>query len=197
MITACKRLLHINATMIFILIIGLYASMVGAHGSVSLELDSCVRGTQGSKVHLSTYQPQNEPTAHYCTEIPTEGETFFVVDLIDQALRNMPVTMRIVKGTSETKDETVSLQRADYHPDGVIGGRTNLEQGNYTVFITGESAPPVHYQYPLRVQQINYAELARSAIGPLIALLLFILLGYKLVRLKRVQDWLASRQNRP
>jgi len=180
--------------MIFILIIGFYTGMADAHGNVSLEQDSCVRGTQGSKVHLSTYQPQNEPTAHYCTEIPTEGETFFVVDLIDQALRNMPVTMRIVRGTSETEDETVSLLRADYHPDGVIGGKTNLDQGNYTVFITGESVPPVHYQYPLRVQQINYAKLARSAIGPLIASLLLILLGCRLVRSQRIQNWLASRR---
>ena len=122
------------AMTVFVLLMVLYTGIVNAHGNVSLEQDSCVRGAQGSKVHLSTYQPQNEPTAHYCTEIPTEGETFFVVDLIDQALRNMPVTMRIVRGTSETEDETVSLLRADYHPDGVIGGRTNLEKGNYTVF---------------------------------------------------------------
>lgn len=178
----------------FVFLMVLYTGIVHAHGKVSLNQDSCVRGAQGSKVHLSTYQPQNEPTAHYCTEIPTEGETFFVVDLIDQALRNMPVTMQIVRDTSETEDETVSLLRADYHPDGVIGGRTNLDQGNYTVFITGESVPPVHYQYPLRVQQINYANLARSAIGPLIASLLLILLGYKLVRSKRVLNWLASRR---
>ena len=192
---AYKRILHINITMIFIFVMGFYAGMVDAHGKVSLNQDSCVRGTQGSKIHLSTYQPQNEPTAHYCTEIPTEGETFFVVDLIDQALRNMPVTMRIVKGTSETEDETISFLRADYHPDGVIGGRANLDQGNYTMFITGESVPPVHYQYPLRVQQINYVKLARSAFGPLIASLLLILLGYKLIRLKQVQNWLASRRN--
>jgi hypothetical protein len=74
-----KQLLHINATIISIFIIGLYTGMVDAHGNVS-------------------------------------------------------------------------LLRADYHPDGVIGGKTNLDQGNYTVFITGESVPPVHYQYPLRVQ---------------------------------------------
>ena len=82
----------------------------------------------------------------------------------------------------------------DYHPDGVIGGKTNLDQGNYTVFITGESVPLVRYQYPLRVQQINYAKLARSAIGPLIASLLLILLGHNLVRSKRIQNWLASRR---
>ena len=137
-----KRLVNINPTMVFILIIGLHAAgLAGAHWNIPLEQDNCVRGTQGSMIHLSTYQPQNEPAAHYCTEIPTEGEIFFVVDLIDQALRNMPVAIRIVRGTSETDDETVSLLRAEYHPDGVIGGRANLNQGNYTVFITGESAP--------------------------------------------------------
>ena len=176
------------ATTAFTLIMVLYAGMTGAHGKVSLEQDTCVRGVQGSMVHLSTYQPQNELSAQYCTEIPKEGETFFVVDLIDQALRNMPVAMRIVKGTSETEDETVSLLRADYHPDGVIGGWTNLDKGFYTVFITGESVPPVRYQYPLRVQQINYAKVARSAMGPLIASLLLTLLGYKLVKSKRMQN---------
>ena len=190
-----KQLERVFATTAFILVMGLYSGMAGAHGKVSLEQDTCVRETQGSMVHLSMYQPQNEPSAQYCTEIPTEGETFFVVDLIDQALRNMPVAMRIVKGNSETEDETVSLLRADYHPDGVIGGRTNLDKGFYTVFITGESMPPVRYQYPLRVQQINYARVARSSMGPLIALLLLTLLGCKLVKSKRMQNWLASRRS--
>ena len=189
-----KRLEKAIAMTAFFLVMVLYAGIVGAHGKVPLEQDSCVRGTQGSMVHLSTYQPQNEPTAQYCTEIPKEGETFLVVDLIDQALRNMPVALRIVKGTSETEDETVSLFRASYHPDGVIGGKTNLNQGQYTVFITGESVPPVRYQYPLRVQQINYAKVARSSIGPAIALLLLTFLGYKLMKSKRMQNWLASRR---
>lgn len=184
------------AMTVLALLMVLYTGIVNAHGKVSLEQDSCVRGVQGSMVHLSTYQPQNEMSAQYCTEIPVEGETFFVVDLIDTALRNMPVAMKIVRGTSET-DETVSFLRADYHPDGVLGGRTNLGKGNYTVFITGESVPPVRYQYPLRVQQINYAKLARSAIGPLVASLLLTLLGYKLVRSKRVQNWLSSRRTVP
>lgn len=190
------KLIRINTIMmLFVIIIGLYTGVANAHGNISLEQDSCIRGTQGSMVHLSTYQPQNEPTAQYCTEIPTEGETYFVVDLIDSALRNMPVAMKIVRGTSET-DETVSFLRADYHPDGVIGSKANLNQGNYTVFITGEGAPPVmRYQYPLRVQQINYVNLIRSAAGPLIASLLLMLLGYKFARSKRVQNWLASRRN--
>ena len=155
------------AMTVFVLLMVLYTGIVNAHGKVDLEQDSCMRRVGDSMVHLSTYQPQNEPTGHYCTEVPAEGETFVVVDLVDQALRNMPIAMRIVRGTSETEDETVSFLRADYHPDGVIGGKANLDKGFYTVFIIGEGAPPImRYQYPLRVQQINYAKIARSSIGP-------------------------------
>ena len=186
------KLIRINTLILFIIITGLYNSMVVAHGNESLDQDICIRGIQGSMVHLSTYQPQNEPTAHYCTEIPKEGETFFVVDLIDQALREIPITMRIVKGNSELEGETVSFLHADYHPDGVIGGMTNLDKGNYTLFITGDSVPPIRYQYPLRVRQIDYIKLSQKAIGPLIASLLLMLVGHKLVRSKRIQSWLSS-----
>ena len=176
----------------FILVTALHTSVVGAHGRVSLEQDSCMRRVGESMVHLSTYQPQYEPSAHYCTEIPKEGETFLVVDLIDQALRNMPVGIRVVKGTSETEDETVTIVKPDFHPDGVISERANLDQGRYTIFITGEGVPPVRYEYPLRVQMINYAKILRGSIGPAIALLLLTFIGYKIVKTKRVQSWIAS-----
>jgi len=190
-----KQVDRVCATAAFILVMGLYSGMADAHGKVSLEQDSCVRGVGGSMVHLSTYQPQYEPSAQYCTEIPKEGETFLVVDLIDQALRDMPVAMRVVKGTNETEDETVAFLRASYHADGVVWGRADLERGLYTMFITGEGVPPVRYQYPLRVQMINYANIFRASLGPAIALLLLAFIGYKLVKTKRVQSWLASRRS--
>lgn len=176
----------------FILVTMLYTSVVGAHGRVSMEQDSCMRRVGESMVHLSTYQPQYEPTAQYCTEIPKGGETFVVVDLVDQALRDMPVGIRVVRGTNETEDETVMIVKPDFHPDGVIWKRVNLDQGRYTVFITGEGVPPVRYRYPLRVQMINYTKIIRSSIGPTIALLVLTFIGYKVVKTKRVQSWLAS-----
>jgi hypothetical protein len=179
----------------FILVMALHTGVVGAHGKVSLEQDSCMRRVGESMVHLSTYQPQYEPSAQYCTEIPKGGETFLVVDLIDRALRDMPVGMRVVKGTSETEDETVAIVKPDFHPDGVISERANLDQGEYTIFITGEGVPPVRYAYPLRVQMINYAKVLRSSLGPAIALLLLTFIGYKVVKTKRVQNWLASRRS--
>ena len=173
----------------------LYAGAAAAHGKVSLEEDSCVRRIGDSMVHLSAYQPQFEPSAQYCTEIPKGGDTHLVVDLVDQALRDMPVGMRIVRGTSETEDETVSFVRPSVHPDGVIRGETNLDQGLYTVIITADGLPPLRYQYPLRVQMINYANVFRTAVLPLIGLLLLTLLAYKLMKSKRMQAWRASRRS--
>lgn len=178
-----------------ILVAVLYAGAAAAHGKVSLEEDSCVRRIGDSMVHLSAYQPQFEPSAQYCTEIPKGGDTYLVVDLVDQALRDMPVGMRVVRGTNETEDETVSFVRPSVHADGVIRGETNLDQGLYTVIITADGLPPMRYQYPLRVQMINYANVFRTAVLPLIGLLLLTLLAYKLMKSKRMQAWRASRRS--
>lgn len=179
---------------VLILVASLYAGAAGAHGKVPMEEDSCVRRIGESMVHLSAYQPQFEPSAQYCTDIPKGGDTYLVVDLVDQALRDMPIGMRVIKGTSETEDETVTYLRPSYHPDGVIKGETSLDQGLYTIIITAEGQPPLRYQYPLRVQMINYTNIFRTAVGPLIGLLLLALLAYKLMKSKRVQRWRASRR---
>lgn len=178
----------------FILIAALYAGAAGAHGKESLEEDSCVRRIGENMVHLSAYQPQFDATGQYCTEIPKGGDTYLVVDLVDPALRDMQIGMRVIKGTNENEDETVSLLRPSYHPDGVIRGETSLDQGLYTVIITAEGLPPLSYRYPLRVQMVNYANIFRTAVGPLIGLLLLGLLAYKLMKSKRMQRWRSSRR---
>lgn len=179
----------------FILIAALYAGAAGAHGKESLEEDSCVRRIGENMVHLSAYQPQFDAGGQYCTEIPKGGDTYLVVDLVDPALRDMPIGMRVIKGTNENEDETVSLLRPSYHPDGVIQGETSLDQGLYTVIITAEGQPPLSYRYSLRVQMVNYANIFRTAVGPLIGLLLLALLAYKLMKSKRMQRWRASRRS--
>lgn len=180
----------------FILVMALHTGVAGAHGKVAMEQDSCMRRAgDNSMVHLSAYQPQIEPSAHYCTEIPNVGETFLVIDLVDQALRDMPVGIRIVRGTGDTDSETIKTIKPVYHSDGVVGDKVYLEQGHYTIFIKGEGVPPVEYQYPLRVQMINYAKVFQKAIGPTMALLLLTFIGYKLTKTKRVQKWLASKRS--
>ncbi|MEK6619319.1 MAG: hypothetical protein AABY90_11550, partial [Nitrospirota bacterium] len=85
-----------------------------------------MRRVGGSMVHFSAYQPQFKPKAQYCTEIPDEGDTFLVVDLVDPALRNVPVGLRVLEGINGTEDQTVAYLRPSYHPDGVVRGEARL-----------------------------------------------------------------------
>ena len=186
-----KRIVMLSATAL-LLFSTLNIGAVSAHGNVSLENDSCMRGIEGSRVHFSTYQPQYDPDAEYCSEIPETGSTFWVIDLVDQALRDMPVGIQIVKGSGETLSDTVVASfHSINHSDGVIKGESNLDKGVYTVLITGEGAvPPVHYKYPLRVQEGGFfsGNSFSYATGPLIALLLLLLAMYtnKLLKQKRI-----------
>ena len=187
-----KQVIRASATA-FIFIMALHAGVAGAHGNVAMEQDSCMRRAGGgSMLHLSVYQPEIEPSAHYCTEIPNVGETYLVIDLVDQALRDMPVGMEIVKG-SGADSEIIKAIKPIYHPSGSLSQKVYLEQGEYTVTLKGEAVPPVEYTYPLRVQMINYSALFQKAIGPTIAFLAIMFIGYKIIKTKKVQKWLASR----
>ena len=165
----------------------LLPSVVDAHGNVTMEEDICVQRVGGNLVHFNAYQPQNEAKAQYCMDIPGEGDTFLVVDLVDPALRNMPVGVRVVKGVSETiEDETVAYWPPAIHLDGVIRGEAKLAKGLYKLIITPEGFSPSSYL--LRVQQIDYATIARKAIGPLTVLLLLALIGYEFSKSRRLRN---------
>jgi hypothetical protein len=144
-----------------------------------------------SLVHFNAYQPQYELKAQYCTDIPKEGETFMVVDLVDPALRNVPVGLRVVKGIDGAEAQTVADWRPSHHPAGVVSGETTLDEGLYRVIITAEGRNPLRYQYLLRVQMIDYQKLVNSVVVPLLGVLLCAWLGYKLVRSKWLRSWWA------
>ena len=177
--------------MALLLVAALYPGAVAAHEGADLEVDPCVRWVGESAIHLSSYQPQYELRSQYCTDIPKTGKTFLVVDLVDPALRTVPVGMRIVKGSgsNEAEAQTVADWRPSHHPTGVVSGETNLDEGLYRVIITAEGQKPYRYQYLLRVQMIDYQKLVSSVVVPLLGVLLMAWLGYKLVRSK----WLRNR----
>ena len=182
-----------TASMVLLLVAALDPGTALAHEGTDLEVDPCVRWVGESAVHFSSYQPQYELRAQYCTDIPKTGETFLVVDLVDPALRNVPVGLRIVKGNgrNEAEAQTVADWRPSRHPAGVISGETNLDEGLYRVIITAEGRNPSRYQYLLRVQMTDYQKLVNVAVVPLLGVLLCVWLGYKLVRSRWLRNWWA------
>ena len=169
-----------------------YPDLAAAHGAVSGEDDPCLRRVGERVVHFSAYQPQYQLKDQYCTDIPKNGDTFLVVDLVDPALRNEPVGMRVVKGnwSNEAEGEIVADIRPSTHPDGVLRGEARLDEGLYTVIIATEKQNLMRRpQYLLRVQMTDYQKLVRTMVIPLLGVLLVAWLGYKLVRSKWLRNW--------
>ena len=178
-----------------ILVAALYhPGSAAAHGDTSGEDDPCLRRVGERVVHFSAYQPQYELKGQYCTDIPKEGDTFLVVDLVDPALRSESVGMRVVRGngSNEAEAQIVADFRPTTHPDGVLRGEVRLDEGLYSVIIAAEKQNLMrHPQYLLRVHMIDYQQLVRTVVAPLIGVLLLALLMYKLVRSKWLRNWWA------
>jgi hypothetical protein len=145
-------------------------------------------------VHFNAYQPQYQLKDQYCTDIPKEGDTFLVVDLVDPALRNELVGMRVVKGngSNEAESEIVADVRPSTHPDGVLRSEVRLDEGLYTVTIATEKQNLMRRpQYLLRVHMTDYQKLVRTLAVPLLSVLLVAWLGYKLLRSTWLWNWWA------
>lgn len=167
---------------------------VAAHGGQSGEDDPCLRRIGEQLIHFSAYQPQYELKDQYCTEIPKEGDTFLVVDLVDPALRNELVGMRVLKGngSNEAEDQIVADIRPTTHPDGVLRGEARLNEGIYTVIISAEKQNLMKRpQYLLRVHLIDYQKLVQSTVVPALGVLLATWLLYKLIRSRWLRNWWA------
>src|SRR3954451_14218876 len=58
--------------------------------------DPCRRQLGASLLHLTLYQPQFDPDAEYCEEVPRAGKTIFVVDVTAGELRQTPIGLEVV-----------------------------------------------------------------------------------------------------
>jgi len=175
-----------------------HPGVAAAHGTTSGEDDPCIRRVGERVVHFNAYQPQYQLKDQYCTDIPKEGETFLVVDLVDPALRSELVGMRVVKGngSKEGDDQIVADIRPSTHPDGVLRSEVKLEEGLYTVTIAAEKQNLMKRpQYLLRVHMTDYQQLVRTVIVSLLGMLLMTWLGYKLVRSKWMRNWWTVRRS--
>ena len=189
-----KHVTGIGAMGLMLLAVLSHPGVAAAHGGVSGEDDPCLRQVGERVVHFNAYQPQYQLKDQYCTDIPKEGETFLVVDLVDPALRNEPLGMRVTKGSGSnaTEDQIVADIRPSTHPDGVLRSEVRLDEGLYTVTIASEKQNLMRRpQYLLRVHMTDYQKLVRTVAVPLLGLLLVAWLGYKLIRSKWLRNWRA------
>lgn len=82
-----------------VLLACLWTGGARAHGGVSLEDDLCVLSLGSYRMHFTGYQPETSGAEEFCEDIPETGTAVIVLDAIDDALRSIPLEVRILRDT--------------------------------------------------------------------------------------------------
>lgn len=92
------------------------------------------------EMHFTGYQPERTDTKEFCEDIPSVGQTVVVLDFVDYELRELPVEVRIVSGSSNggnLESGTVLLLPAQTYPTGTIHFDHNFpDAGKYVGLVT-------------------------------------------------------------
>ena len=155
----------------------------------------------------------------YCRSIPRTGAVFFTADLIDEDLREMPISLRLVEqeptGDSKTPDYNDGHVLAKVDPriysQGTIEAQAfNKKKGHYALYlIVGEEAAfedvilKIPFTVgmetatqPIRYYVIKVTDLLMTFVFPVFILLLIMLPMLPKLRLMALSKILSNAQNR-
>ena len=117
--------------------------------------DPCERRLGGALlVHLTLYQPDFDPDAEYCNEVPRQGKTVVVVDIEGDRLRQAPIALEMIASDGSGLRKILSVPPRIYRR-GVVDAEVTLDSGNdYLVRVVlldaaGQTAIPL--TFPIRV----------------------------------------------
>jgi cytochrome oxidase Cu insertion factor (SCO1/SenC/PrrC family) len=152
--------------------------------------DPCERKIGTSLIHITLYQPQFDPDAEYCDQIPRAGNTVLVVDVLGDDMRRLPLGVQILANQDGSSQRTVLTVPPRIYRRGVADAQVVLDDGEtYVTRISlGEGATQQVLSFPLRV-----AVWYRPLIVP--ALVVFAVLA--LITISMVRYYLNSTQDEP
>ncbi len=117
--------------------------------------DPCRRQVGNSLLHLTLYQPQFDPAAEYCEEVPRAGKTIVVVDFTPGPLRSTPLGLELIETARSGETRTVlSLPPKTYELGAVDTDAILNEDHDYRVRVvpgTNDPVQPDPLVFPVRV----------------------------------------------
>ena len=149
--------------------------------------DPCERKIGASLIHITLYQPEFDPDAEYCDEIPRAGNTVLVVDTMGEKLRRVPIGVQILADDAADHDAVLAIRPTVYRR-GVVDAQVDLVDGRR--YIAKISIAPEDgsnltvYSFPIRVQSW-YHPLVLPA---LMVLGVFALIGISIVQYRMAQS---------
>jgi len=151
-----------------------------AHGNLPIEEDTCARFMGRNIIHFSAYQPQFDKAGHYCDEIPKIGDTIVVVDLYNQRLRQVPVSLKIIDPSVPEVEQVLVSTQPKVYTHGVIEAETSFpHSGNYQAIVTIADGDAAERSFTIRVEPSKVMTYVSRG---LIYAVMLILIGLLIVR---------------
>ena len=152
--------------------------------------DPCERKVQNSLIHITLYQPQFDPDAEYCDQIPRAGNTVLVVDVLGDNLRQLPLGVQVVANDDSSSHRVVFSLPPKIYRRGVADAQVILDSGGayITEISLGEGSAQQVFAFRVRV-----ASWYRPLIIPALAILVLL----SLIVISALQYYLKSSQAEP
>ena len=113
-----------------------------AHGGLAMEKDYCKLRVGPHVMHFTGYQPGDGYRKEFCEDIPSTGATIVILDFIDDGLRDLPVSVRIIRDSASGPEHdldstTVYHVPPKIYPMGTFSFNYQFrEAGNYVGLVT-------------------------------------------------------------
>jgi len=177
------------------------------HGGVSMDDDMCMMRVGTYKAHFTGYQPESRATQEFCEDIPVVSKAIFVMDFIDDELRNMDVDFRVLRdveaigvtatladlGTKQDIEKNTDFySEAKRFPRGTMSVTIDFKAaGQYIGLVTAKN-PETGREYtsvfPFSVGVVDYAQY----VVPIVLILMLTLVFFGIFLYK----WKKSEQQR-
>ena len=146
-----------RAERVFIAVIAMVGWLVGteawAHRGGGPN-DPCERRLGASLVHLTLYQPDFDPDAEYCNEVPRQGKTVVVVDVEGDRLRQNPIALEMIASDGSGLRKILSVPPRIYRR-GVVDAEVTLDSGSdysvRVVLLDAADQTAIPLTFPIRV----------------------------------------------
>lgn len=115
--------------------------------------DPCERKIGKSLIHITLYQPEFNPDAEYCDQIPRAGNTVLVVDVLGDDLRKLPLGVQILAVSDSAPNKAVLALPPTIYRRGVADAQVVLDDNSsyLTQISLGEGAEQQLLSFPVRV----------------------------------------------
>jgi protein SCO1 len=185
--TSSVRKIAIPSQFISILILALLVATPASAHKFGGPNDPCERKIGAALIHITLYQPEFDPDAEYCDEIPRAGNTVLVVDTMGEKLRRVPIGVQILADDAAGDHHAVLAIRPAVYRRGVVDAQVDLVDGRRylaKVTIASEEGSNLSvYSFPIRVQAWYHA----LVMPALMVLGVFALIGISIVQYRTTQ----------